>query len=124
SFTPVQLQRGLARQDEAARLDDLIDPELRVLSHEHKARKPSERLFRALLEKLEERDVGPAEVLHVGCRIDHDLVPARKLGMRTALFAGDRKSLRATPDQLKDPASRPDVLLTELPQVVQVVSGQ
>src|SRR5205807_8727547 len=30
-FTTVQLQRGLARQDPAARLDELIDPELCAL---------------------------------------------------------------------------------------------
>src|SRR5262245_60116461 len=33
-FTLVQLQRGLAAQDQTARLDELLDPELRVLSCE------------------------------------------------------------------------------------------
>ena len=51
------------------------------------------------------------------------LQPAKKLGMRTALFAGDKASLEATPEQLKDPASRPDVLLTELSQITDVVTG-
>jgi hypothetical protein len=41
--------------------------------------------------------------------------------MKTGLFAGDRNSLSATPEQLKDPQYRPDVLLTELSQVVQVI---
>ncbi|MCC6417634.1 MAG: HAD family hydrolase [Gemmataceae bacterium] len=122
-FTIVQLQRGLARQDEAARLDDFIDPEQRALSCDVKARKPSERLFRHALEALAQRGISPAEVLHVGSRIDRDIVPARRLGMRTALFAGDKASLQATPEQLKDPASRPDVLLTELGQVADVVPG-
>src|SRR5262245_10021575 len=122
-FTIVQLQRSLARQDAAARLGDLLDPELRALSHEVKARKPSDRLFRHLLERLEQRGIAPAEVLHVGSHVAHDVVPARRLGMRTALFAGDRASLQATPEQLKDPARRPDVLLTELTQITQVVPG-
>jgi hypothetical protein len=43
--------------------------------------------------------------------------------MRTALFAGDKASLQATPEQLKDPASRPDVLLTALDQILEVVPG-
>ncbi len=123
SFTIVQLQRGLARQDEAARLDDLLDPELRSLSCEQKARKPSERLFRHMLELLEQRGVAPGEVLHVGARLTQDVAPARRLGMRTALFAGDKASLQATPEQLKDPANRPDVLLTELGQITEVVPG-
>jgi hypothetical protein len=50
-----------------------------------------------------------------------DLIPARKLGMRTGLFAGDKDSLQATAEQLKDPISRPDVLLTELTQISQIV---
>ena len=59
-----------------------------------------------------------------GCvelRIVHDVVPARRLGMKTALFAGDKQSLQATPEQLKEPASRPDVLLTELSQIADVI---
>jgi FMN phosphatase YigB (HAD superfamily) len=122
-FTIVQLQRGLAAQDEAARLDDLIEPALRALSWEERARKPSERLFRRVLEALGERGIEPGEVLHVGSRVALDVVPARRLGMRTALFAGDRASLQATAEQMKDPASRPDVLLTELCQIGEVVPG-
>ena len=38
-----------------------------------------------------------------------------------ALFAGDRASLQATAEQLKEPPSRPDVLLTELSQLAEVV---
>ena len=44
-----------------------------------------------------------------------------KGAFRTALFAGDRHSLSATPEQLKDPAFRPDVMLTELTQVLEVI---
>jgi FMN phosphatase YigB (HAD superfamily) len=62
-------------------------------------------------------------VLHVGSRLTHDVAPARKLGLRTALFAGDRGSLQATAEQLRDPATRPDVLLTELGQITEVVPG-
>jgi putative hydrolase of the HAD superfamily len=60
-------------------------------------------------------------VLHVGSRIAHDVVPARKLGLRTALYAGDKASLAATAEQLKDAGSRPDALVTELAQIVDVV---
>jgi hypothetical protein len=40
--------------------------------------------------------------------------------MRTALLAGDKGSLVATADQLKDGSSRPDVMLTELTQIADV----
>jgi len=120
-FTVVQLRRGLAAQDAATALDDLIDPTLRALSAEQRARKPSERLFRHALAALAQRGLTPEQVLHVGSRVQQDLIPARRLGMRTALFAGDRASLQATPEQLRDPPGRPDVLLTELGQIAEVV---
>jgi hypothetical protein len=53
--------------------------------------------------------------------VARDIVPAKKLGMRTALYVGDRSALEATSDQLKEAAQRPDVLLTELTQIARVV---
>ena len=60
-------------------------------------------------------------MLHVGSHLTRDIAPAKRLGFRTALFAGDRHSLVATPEQLKDPALRPDALITELPQVLELL---
>jgi FMN phosphatase YigB (HAD superfamily) len=120
-FTPVQLQRGLMRQDSTARLEELLEPDLRVLSHEVRGRKPSERLFRQALSALAKRGITPDQVLHVGSRIALDVVPARRLGMKTGLFAGDKASLQATPEQLKETLNRPDVLLTNLRQIADVV---
>jgi hypothetical protein len=120
-FTLLQLQRGLSAQDPDVRLDDLLTEGLVVLSAERRARKPSERLYRPALDLLEARGIEAAEVLVVGPRITHDVIAAKRLGMRTALFAGDKASLQAAPEQLKDPSSRPDVLLTDLPQIADVV---
>jgi FMN phosphatase YigB (HAD superfamily) len=120
-FTPVQLQRGLAAQGPEARLEKLLTEGLTFLSYEARAKKPSERLFRQALAALAGRGIAPSQVLHVGSRLQQDLVPARRLGMRTALFAGDRGSLQATAEQLNQPASRPDVLLTKLKQIADVV---
>jgi phosphoglycolate phosphatase-like HAD superfamily hydrolase len=121
-FTTVQLQRGLAAQQPVS-LDEVIPPELRTLSFEVRARKPSERLFRQGLQQLAARGIAPDQVLHVGSRVAQDLVPAKRLGMKTALFAGDRASLQATPEQLQAAPTRPDVLLSELSQIADVVSG-
>lgn len=121
SFTLVQLERALARQDSAIKLEDVIDPGLCCVSHDVRAKKPSERLFRHILDPLAERGIRPGEVLHVGSNAALDVVPARRLGMKTGLFAGDKLSLQVTADQLRDPSSRPDVLLTELTQIAEVV---
>lgn len=120
-FTAVQLQRGLHCQDENIDLSAAIPLNGRWISSELRCRKPSENLFRAALRSLRERGIEAHETLHVGSSLARDLVPAKKAGMRTALFAGDRASLAATSEQLKDPQQRPDALLTELPQIAQVV---
>jgi FMN phosphatase YigB (HAD superfamily) len=118
-FTTVQLARGLRKQGGAVKA--LLSEGMVFLSHEYHGRKPSERLFRKTVEALKAKGLEPGEVLHVGSRVVQDVIPARRAGMRTALFAGDKTSLQATTEQLKDAASRPDVLLTELEQIAEVV---
>jgi hypothetical protein len=121
-FTPAQLLQGLRSQEPGFDLQAAIPNEMRFLSHEKKARKPSETLFQAAVTALASRGVSPSEILHVGSNLARDIAPAKKFGMKTALFAGDKASLSATPEQLKDPHFRPDVLLTELPQIAEVLA--
>jgi FMN phosphatase YigB (HAD superfamily) len=59
----------------------------------------------------------------VGCRIEEDIAPARRLGFRTALFVGDKEAVRAKSAQLADPRLRPDVLLTDLTQLRECLAG-
>jgi hypothetical protein len=120
-FSTVQLQRGLAAQDPAASVEALLRGDLMVLSFEQGRRKPARRMLARVKEVLEEQRLEPGAVLHVGSRINQDLLPARRLGLRTALFVGDRDAVQATAEQLRDPVSRPDVLLTELSQIAEVV---
>ena len=121
-FTPVQLLRGLHVQDAGFDMNIALPGPLRVLSSDCKARKPSHTIFQAAITALAARGISPAETLHVGSNLLRDITPAKKLGMKTALFAGDKASLAATGDQLKDPALRPDVLVTELIQLLDVIS--
>ncbi len=123
SFSLLQLQRGLARQHCGVAADILFDRSVHALSSEIGGRKPSERLFKHCLKQLQTVGIAPAQVLHVSSRLELDLLPAKKLGMRTALFAGDKESLQALPEQLKDRATRPDALLTELPQIADIVGS-
>jgi FMN phosphatase YigB (HAD superfamily) len=120
-FTAGQLQRGLRQQDPDFDLNSVVPAAFRVLSAEKRAKKPSETLYKAAIQAAGSKGISPSEILHVGSNLTRDIAPAKKHGMRTALFAGDRNSLSATPDQLKDPATRPDVLITELPQVLEVL---
>lgn len=120
-FTPAQLRKCLKDQDPAFDPAFALAPDLRVLSAEHKVKKPSEELFRAAVAACRAKGIAPDEVLHVGSSLTRDIGPAKKVGFRTALFAGDKSSLQAKADQLNDPHLRPDVLLTELTQIAEVV---
>jgi FMN phosphatase YigB (HAD superfamily) len=120
-FTALQIQRGLAQQDPAARFEELIPNRFQVISSQVGVRKPSLDLFRQAIASFSKDEVSADQILHIGSRIAMDVMPARRLGMKTGLFAGDKASLQATPDQLRDPASRPDVLLTQLDQIREIV---
>jgi FMN phosphatase YigB (HAD superfamily) len=121
SFTPAQLQRSLRQQDPGFELDATIPLTMRVLSADKRARKPSETLYRAAAQLAGARGLSPSDVLHVGSNLVRDIAPAKRIGFHTALFAGDRDCVVATREELKDPATRPDVLLTELPQILEVI---
>jgi FMN phosphatase YigB (HAD superfamily) len=120
-FTSTQLNRGLSRQDAATRLDVVVPAANRVLSFQHRARKPSDLVFHAAIEAMGAHGIDPHEILHVGSSLPRDIGPAKKWGMRTALFAGDKASLVATAEQLKDPRYRPDAMLTDLGQVAELI---
>lgn len=121
-FTVGQLQRCLKQQDPDFDLNAVVAPAMRLVSAEKKARKPSDTLFKAAVAAAAAKGATPSEVLHVGSSLSRDIGPAKKHGFRTALFAGDKNSLSATPEQLKDAAFRPDALITELPQVLELIS--
>lgn len=117
-FTRVQLLRALRQEGTVESLDELFDPRFVAISAELGARRPSETLFRHVLKAAAEEGIGPENVLHVGCSVELDIVPAKRLRMRTALYAGDKAAVQASKDQLADKAKRPDVLLSELRQLL------
>jgi FMN phosphatase YigB (HAD superfamily) len=120
-FTPCQLLKGLRTQDPNFELGMHLPSDLQTLSVDLGMKKPHDDLFRAALASVRAKGISAAEVLHVGSSLARDIAPAKKLGMRTALFAGDKGSLQATGEQMKDPLFRPDVLITELPQIAEVI---
>ena len=112
----------MKQQDPEFDLDAVIAPAMRIISAEKKARKPSDTApYSWQSHRAGAKGLAPSAVLHVGSNLMRDIAPAKKHGSRTALFAGDKNSLSATTDQLKDSALRPDALITELPQVLELI---
>ncbi|MCC5840299.1 MAG: HAD family hydrolase [Opitutales bacterium] len=112
-YTPIMLEAFLEKPLEAAG----FLPDLRVYSFEEREGKPSTALYAKLAAALEKHDLAPGDVLYVGNDMRNDIGPAAALGFRTALFAGDARSLRL---RKEDPALarlQPDLVLHQLQEI-------
>ncbi|HID22150.1 MAG TPA: HAD family hydrolase [Planctomycetaceae bacterium] len=120
-FTLVEMLRALRRQGTLPPLDQLVTPTCLTLSHQEGVRQPSKSLYAACVRRFRDLGIEPHEILHVGSRLREDLAVAKQFGMKTALFAGDKESLQATPQEVKDPTMKPDRLLTDLAQLKNIL---
>lgn len=90
-YTPLVFEALLEQSPEAAG----FRPDLLVWSYRHGIGKPSPKLWKIALDRVHARDgIEPGQVLVVGNCMVNDICPAAELGCRTALFAGDARSLR------------------------------
>jgi putative hydrolase of the HAD superfamily len=116
-YTPLLFSAFLGRTPAGLGFDE----DICIWSWQHGEGKPAPGLFALLRDRLAEGAIEPAEILYVGNDMRNDIGPAQAAGMRTALFAGDGRSLRLRQD---DPACRaiaPDAVLTSLKQVLEIV---
>lgn len=117
AFTLVQLLRALQSQSKLSSNGRLFTPGCVVLSYDVGVCKPSRTLFEAAADAFRRISLEPREVLYVSNVLKDDLVIAKQFGFRTALFAGDKNSLKASAEELVNRDLRPDRLLTELTQI-------
>lgn len=120
-FTLVQLLRALGEQGTVPPPGELFAFDGLTLSFQEEVRIGSASLYRRCVERLEAAGIAPGETLFIGCRLADDLAIAKSFGLRTALYASDGLSLRATRDELRNPENRPDRLLTDLAQIRDVL---
>ena len=113
-FTPRLLERLLG-----ASLDKCgFDPQLTFFSYRFRSAKPSSFMFEKAAEVFSQRRVDPASVLYVGNDMRNDILPAKTVGFKTALFAGDLRSLRKRGDDARCRYLVPDVIITDLRQLI------
>jgi putative hydrolase of the HAD superfamily len=104
-------------------IEDLgFDPGLLFYSYQYEVAKPSPTLFKMAAEKLHLKGIQPAAVLFVGNDMLNDIYPASAIGFQTALFAGDRRSLRLRTDDPRCADLSPELVLTDLGQLSQRLS--
>ncbi|MEO0793565.1 MAG: HAD family hydrolase [Verrucomicrobiota bacterium] len=95
-----------------------IEEVLCVYSYEHATAKPGHDIYKVAMERMQALDgITPEETLFIGNDIRNDVWPAQELGFKTALFAGDKRSLRLREDDADCKDVKPDLIITELEQV-------
>lgn len=114
-YTPLLLEAFLGDSPSALGLE----PECSAWSYRLGIAKPSTAIYEPALEGLRRAHrIKPDEVLYIGNDLRNDIWPAGELGMRTALFAGDARSLRLREDDPSLSDVAPDRVVTELRQVI------
>jgi len=92
-------------------------PELTVLSYQHLRAKPDLKLFDLARRQLASLGISAHHTLFVGNDMLNDIAAAHQVGFRTALFAGDQRSLRWRRGDGRVAGVAPDCVITGLGQV-------
>jgi len=97
-------------------------PELSYFSYEHRQAKPGSYLYQLARQRLDLLGIRPSEVMYVGNDMLNDVAAAASVGFRTALFAGDQRSLRLRADDKRVQNIEPEVILTSLRQLAECLA--
>ena len=100
-----------------------FDSDLLHWSYEESRKKPDIIFYQHFLDKARKKIPGlePENYLYVGNDMLKDVYPAYELGMKTALFAGDSRSLKWRKGDSRTRNLEPDLVITELSQVPECV---
>ncbi|MEM8944956.1 MAG: HAD family hydrolase [Planctomycetota bacterium] len=98
-------------------------PQLLYFSYEHRQAKPGNYLYLRAKGQLESLGVSADQVLYVGNDMLNDVTAAASVGFRTALFAGDQRSLRWRERDERVSDVQPDVVVTELSQLLECLAA-
>lgn len=127
-FTPMLLQYFLQADVQTTQTTisesapvPYFQEDLCVYSYREEVAKPGVQLYQILTEKLQKHAILPEETLYVGNDMLNDIYPANQLGFQTALFAGDKRSLRKREEDPRTKGLEPDWIVTELRDLLQVV---
>lgn len=121
-YTPVILNyflNGIIAEDENVKP---FDPEITVYSYKHRRAKPDPYLFEIATENCRKKfSIAPEQILFIGNDMFRDIYPAHSAGYKTALFAGDNRSLRLRPDKTELDHISPDYIITDLDQLLKII---
>ncbi|MCC9645254.1 HAD family hydrolase [Rhodopirellula sp. JC740] len=102
-----------------ADLSSVFDLNACHFSYRYRAAKPGPLLFDRATRHLGTLGIAPEQTLYVGNDMLNDVWAAQQFGLRTALFAGDGRSLRLRLDDPRCQKCLPDMVLTHWDQIVE-----
>lgn len=119
-FTPLLFEVFFGAPAEAIGFEqDLI-----FYSYRFMRAKPSLYLFERAREALEARRIPVLNALYVGNDMLNDILPADRTGFQTALFAGDRRSLRLREEKPLRRDLKPDIVITKLTDLTDCITRE
>jgi len=83
--------------------------------------KPSPLMFEAAAKNLRNIHISAHSVLYIGNDMLNDIYPAKMVGFKTALFAGDARSLRLRENHPKCQNLSANLVITDLVQILELV---
>jgi putative hydrolase of the HAD superfamily len=95
-----------------------FEPDLIFYSYISGHAKPSPFMFEAASQKLKDLGIFANSVLYIGNDMLNDILPAKTVGFKTALFAGDARSLRLRENYPKCRNISADLVITDLIQIL------
>lgn len=96
-----------------------FDTALQFYSYRSGHAKPGTALYVEAARALKTRSIEAAQTLHVGNDVRNDVWPASSVGFRTALFAGDARSLRCRRGYPEVENVEPDLTIKNLPSLLE-----
>lgn len=122
-YTPIVMNYFIDKEISDKGFINGFDKEISVFSYKLLRSKPDTYLFEELTKGLKIKyKLQPNEVLFVGNDMLKDVWTAKQLGFKTALFAGDKRSLRMRTNDERINKLKADYTITSLDQLLQIVN--
>lgn len=83
--------------------------------------KPSPHMFKSASSIIKSMGITEDSVLYIGNDMLNDISPAKQVGFKTALFAGDARSLKLRKDDPRCKNLYPDIIVTDLIQLLNYI---
>lgn len=121
-YTPILLNYYLNNELKETETVPPFDTDICVFSYQLLRAKPDVRIFEHIVPALKEKyQLSPQQVLYVGNDMLNDVYTAQQAGFKTALFAGDKLSLRWRKDRPLVAKCKPDYMITDLRQLSEII---